>query len=261
MRRRAAVFLVSTLLVSAPTHASAFTVSAPLVEAQQLIQLKQQVLEYVKVVEQITNQMTQIENQVRQIEHAYTTVQHGVTNLARLDLNNVTDLRNLYGQLQGKISQAEYVGYQVNQSWEQARNLYPNTIRVLSAEQQRILNLHMADVKRDAARVAIQTESIQRTQERYQQRWEQVLNAAHLAQGNLQIQQAQAQALGLMGSQLSDLRQQLATQARQQSLQAMEETSKTYLEQTAIAHTTGELTVAGYKSAGKLLPMPRTGRE
>ena len=75
---------------------------------QQWMQLK----ELYEMVQHTANQIQQIENQVRQIEGMYTQIEQGARHLARLDVSNATDLLGLLHQLESKLAQAEYIGYQ-----------------------------------------------------------------------------------------------------------------------------------------------------
>ena len=63
---------------------------------QQWVQLK----ELYESIAQTANQARQIENQVRQITGVYTQVDQGIRNLARLDIDNITDLYGMLNQLQ-----------------------------------------------------------------------------------------------------------------------------------------------------------------
>ena len=205
--------------------------------------------------------MRQIENQVRQIEGMYTQIAQAAKHLARLDVSNATDLLGLMAYLESKLHQAEYIGYQAQAAVTQARSLYPRIQGVLTAEQQRVLTLQWAAMRRDAAQVAISTQAIREAQARYQQQWATILSKASTAEGTLQIQQVQAQAQGVIGHQLLAIEQQLATQARERSEQAMEIASRTEMEQHLLDKAAATPGHAPTPAQGRLLRGMRTGRE
>ena len=126
---------------------------------------------------QTANQAQQIENQVRQITGVYTQVDQGIRNLARLDIDNITDLYGMLNQLQSKLSQAEYIGYAVDRAWHQAQGLYPRVYGVLTGPQQRELTLLWAAMRRNSAQVAISTQAIRDAQARYQHQWADLIRA------------------------------------------------------------------------------------
>ena len=134
---------------------------------QQWVQLK----ELYESIAQTANQARQIENQVRQITGVYTQVDQGIRNLARLDIDNITDLYGMMNQLQSKLSQAEYIGYAVDRAWHQAQGLYPRVYGVMHPDQRRKLTLQWAAMRRNSAQVAISTQAVRDAQARYQQQW------------------------------------------------------------------------------------------
>jgi P-type conjugative transfer protein TrbJ len=223
---------------------------------EQWVQLK----ELYESVQQTANQIKQLENQARQLTGMYTQIDQGIRNLARLDVNNITDLYGLLSQLESKLHQAEYIGYQVQSAVTQAQTLYPRISGVLTAEQQRTLNLHWATMRRNSAQVAISTQAIRDAQMRYQQQWADLITRAQRAEGNVQVQQTAVQAQAVVGHQLLAIEQQLATQARERSEMAMEQATRTEIEQHLMDKSLAPLE-GTYVPQGRLLPPPRTGRE
>jgi P-type conjugative transfer protein TrbJ len=223
---------------------------------EQWIQLK----ELYESVQHTANQIKQLENQARQITGMYTQIDQGIRNLASLDVHNLQDLYGFLHQLESKLHQAEYIGYQAQAAVGQAQQLYPRIQGVLSADQQRTLNLHWATMRRNSAQVAISTQAIRDAQMRYQQQWADLINRAQGAVGNVQVLQAQVQAQGVIGHQLLAIEQQLATQARERSERAMEMATRAEMEQHLMDKSLAPLDGV-YVPEGRLLPMPRTGRE
>ena len=260
MRRSYTLLLLGALLLPRLAGASGLPVFDGALNTlgiqQQWLQLK----ELYESVAQTANQAKQIENQVRQITGVYTQVEQGIRNLARLDMDNITDLYGMLHQLQSKLSQAEYIGYTVERAVSQAQGLYPRVYGLLTASQQRTMTLQWAAMRRNSAQVAISTQAIRDAQARYQQQWADLIARAQRAEGNVQVQQAAVQAQGMLGQQLMGVEQQLATQARERSEQAMEMATRTEIEQhladKALAPLEGT-----YVPQGQLHAMPSmTGR-
>jgi type IV secretion system protein TrbJ len=259
MRRALACVLV--LLALAPVVGAA---TLPVIDvsaiANLITQYKLQIQQYLEQLRQTQNQIQQLQNQIRQIQHAYTTVQHGIANLQKLNMNKTGDLLQLVQQLQSKLSQAEYIGYTVDRAWTQAKDVYPKAQAIVTGAQRRQMEMQWAAAKRDAAKVAVQTQAIKTAQEKYQQQWADIVAAARAAEGNLQIQQAQAQGQAVMGNQLLSIEQHLATAARGHTQQALESATKVELEQLAIEHSTTVFDTT-YFGQGQVLRMSRTGRD
>jgi P-type conjugative transfer protein TrbJ len=223
---------------------------------EQWIQLK----ELYESVQQTANQIKQLENQAHQITGMYTQIDQGVRNLASLDIHNINDLYGLMHQLESKLAQAEYIGYQAQNAVNQAQTLYPRIYGILTADQQRTLTLHWATMRRNSAQVAISTQAIRDAQMRYQQQWADLILRAQRAEGNVQVQQTAVQAQAVVGHQLLAIEQQLATQARERSELAMEMATRTEIEQHLMDKSLAPLE-GTYVPQGRLLPPPRTGRE
>jgi conjugal transfer/entry exclusion protein len=259
MRRAIACVLV--LLALAPTVGAA---TLPVVDVTAIANLitayKLQIQQYLEQLRHTQNQIRQLQNQIQQIQHAYTTVQHGIANLQKLNMNKASDLLQLVQQLQSKLTQAEYIGYTVDRAWTQAKDVYPKAQGIVTGVQQRQMAMQWAAAKRDAAKVGVQTQAIKTAQEKYQQQWADIIAAARAAEGNMQVQQAQAQGQAVMGNQLLSIEQQLATAARQDAQKALEEATKTEMEQLALEHSTATFDTA-YFGQGQVLRMSRTGRE
>jgi len=255
MRRRAIACLL-VLLALAPAVGA---VTLPVVDvtaiANLVTQYKLQIQQYLEQLRQTQQQIQQLQNQIVQIQHAYTTVQQGVTNLTKLNMTKASDLLQLVQQLQSKLAQAEYIGYTVDRAWTQAK-----AQAIVTGAQRRVLEFEWAAAKRDAAKVAVQTQAIQTTQAKYQQQWADIIAAARAAEGNMQIQQAQAQGQAVLGNQLLSIEQHLATAARQETQKALEEATKTELEQITVEQS---VTVfdSTYVGQGQVLRMSRTGRD
>jgi len=261
MRRRLGLTL---LLVTLTTPRLSWPIAAVVIDPAAIEQAVQgyilQGKQLLEAVEQTKRQIDMVRNQLLQLEHLRVQVEQGITNLKRFDINKPQDLLNLTNVLQSKLAEAQYLGYEAKRASTQVQTLYPKIAGILDAGQQRTLYLQWAEAKRDTARVAIQTQAIADSQAKYQQQWANLVASARAAEGNLQIQQTAVQAQAVVGNQLLSIEQHLATQAREQSQKSLEEATRIVLEQNAIQHVTSTMDTT-YTAQGKILAMPRTGRE
>lgn len=251
------VFLGLALL-----HSQAVASGIPVVDAalnsQAVIQVANQIKAYAAMIKQLQNEAAQIQNQIQQIQHAATTVQHGAQNLVQLKVSNLQDVLGLMDQLEGKLAQAQAIHNTVGQSVSDVQRLYPRMVGQVDAGQQRTLALQWAAAQRDAATVAVRTQAMQDTQKAYRREWNEVLTAAKAAKGNLEIEQANAEALGLVGTQLAGIEAQLATAARQQSQRDLREASMMEAEATAAVANGRAVNPDLYTPDGHALAMPQT---
>jgi P-type conjugative transfer protein TrbJ len=233
------ILLLVVMLLPRPSHAQWAVIDVD--------NIAQSVLEYKKQIEQYAQQIEQTQ---RQIDLVF----QGQKNLATLKLNNVQGLRSLYQQLDAKLSQAQGLGYQADQVWQQAQALYPKMTGTRTAAQQRQLERTWAAAQRNAASIALQTQALQRSQQVYEAQWSEVLAKAAAAEGNLQIQQAAVQGQGLLGGKLMAIEQQLATQARETSQRNLREATRSEMEQNAL-EVTGQAVDTTYTPQGTPLTL------
>ena len=220
----------------------------PVIDVSAIAQL---VTAYRTQVMQFAEQMQQTRNQVTQIQHEIEMISQGAQNLLTLDMNKAADLLRLTDLLQNKLNQAQALSYSAQRVVTQAQELYPQIQGVLDPAQQRALYLQWTMAQRDSARIALSTQAITTSTATYQRQWTDILNAARAAQGNMQIQQAQAQGLGVMGTQLQAIEQQLATQGRLQTQLVLEQAVRTETTVQGLAQASGEVTLT--PGRGRLL--------
>ena len=207
MHRRLRLSLVLVLLPTLCLAQFAVIDTAQLASMAQ--QFQQQINMYREMIEQSKRQVEQIHNQMRQIQHAATTVQHGAQNLLTLDVNSLAALLTLSQQLDAKLQYVEYVGFESQRVWGQAQQVYPQIQGAIDGKRQRDLQRQWAKTERATARAALETQAIVESQRQYSQEWQHALQAAVQAKGALQVEQAQAQMLGIQGSQLQQIQQHL----------------------------------------------------
>jgi conjugal transfer/entry exclusion protein len=256
--RRVTVCVLLSLLLTTQVQASGLPVVDAALNTQAMIQVENQIRAYAAMLKQLQNESVQLQQQIQQIQHAATTVQHGAQNLVQLKFSNLQDLLGLMDQLEGKYSQARAIRNTVAQSASDIQRLYPQAMQQLDAAKQRELALSWAATQRDVAGVAVRAQAMQETQQRYRQEWQQLLMAAQASKGNLEIEQAQMQALGQMGMQLAGIEQQLATNNRQLSQRELREATQMELDAAAALSSGREVDWSHYTPQGQAFAMPQT---
>jgi P-type conjugative transfer protein TrbJ len=231
--------LALLLCLAQPSQAQLAVVDASTL-TQLVMQLKQQVESYRQLYEQTQQQLHM--------------VWQGGQNLLKLDFTNLQDLLALEQQLNGYLRQAQALTYRPEQVWSQAQALYPKVAGLLGAADQRALEQQWAGARRDSARIALLTQAIQTSQAQRQQEWQQVLARAQQARGQLQAQQAQVEAQGLLGNQLMGIEQQLATQAREHSQRSFEDATLQEATSNALREASGGINISG-QAAGRFLTL------
>ena len=156
---------------------------------------------------QVVNTYTQIRNQVTQINHQ-------LQNLERLDINAITTVLDLTSGVVGTLRQARGVSFELDQALAQFDRLYPRVQEVLSAGQVITMRRHWAGQRRDAAATAVQVQAVTQSLESMYASLSQLLQRATTAQGNLDINQVQAQQNGITQTLLMQIQQILAGNGR-----------------------------------------------
>jgi P-type conjugative transfer protein TrbJ len=258
-RRRHQRYLTVAVLVlgmQSPAWAGGIAVFDAALNTLGLNQIMNQIKEYGAMLQQLQNEANMIQNQIQQIRHAATTVQHGVTNLTRLDFSNIRSLQGLIDTLNGKLAAADMIGYSLEHAWQQAESVYGKVSAPLDAAQQRQLWLRWTQAQRSNAQVAIQAQAIQEQQRDLHDRWEAVLAKARSAEGNLQIGQANAAALGIVGAQLQGIELQMATANRLQAQREMRDAAQIEMTQEALVIGGREFDTI-YEAQGQIVRLPR----
>ena len=114
----------------------------------------------------------------------YTQIDQGIRNLARLDVDNIADLYGLMNQLESKLAQAEYIGYQAQHAVTQAQGLYPAGLWGHACGRSSARSTCSGRrCGATAAQVAISTQAIRDAQARYQQQWADLIRAGQGGRG------------------------------------------------------------------------------
>jgi P-type conjugative transfer protein TrbJ len=222
--------------------------------AQAILQLRQQIAQYAQIIKQVENEARMIKNQIDQIQHAATTVEHGARNLLKLDFSNAQAVLGLMDQFNGKLAQIEGIEYTLSGAVASARRLYPQVATPMAAADKRALDLQWSGTQREAARVAVETQAILEQQRQTRQQWRDLYEAARTAEGSLQVQQALFQAQALQGAQLGQIEQQLATAGRLQAEKTLKEAAETEIEQARLTKDIAPVSFA-HTARGKLLTL------
>jgi chromosome segregation ATPase len=248
--------VVCLLLVPALTHAAGLPVVDLGAITQMLTQYRTQLQQYLENLKQTQQGIDQIRNQMEQIKYAYDTVQQGITNLQRLNLDFSGPIWQMGRQLTDKLSQAEYISYNAETAFGQAKRSYEQVSRVLSGQELRQMQQRWAGVQREAGQVGVAMEAIRQNQALLLQQNRELMARAVEAKGNLDIQQTQAQMLGVHGMQLLSIENQLATMGRMQAVESLEAATMKEATAAALAQAGATVTLQA-EPAGKLLPLSK----
>jgi P-type conjugative transfer protein TrbJ len=203
--------------------------------------IAQMVVQYATQVKQYAEQAQQTYNQYAQIKHELVMIEQGIKNLQHFDVNNAAALLSLGQQLQSKLAQARMLGYEANLVVSQAQGIYPRVNGLLTGEQLTTTRRQWAAAQREAATVGLQVQAMQADHAATMARIAALMNASSQTEGNLDSQQALAQGQGLMATQLERIQGHLATQARLQTLHALEEASLTEASSHALEEASGTI--------------------
>jgi P-type conjugative transfer protein TrbJ len=184
--------------------------------AQSLISAYNDVQTAINTAQEVANTYTMIRNQVTQISHQ-------VQNLERLDVNTVSVLLNLASSMVGTLRQAQGVSFELDRALAEFDRLYPRVQAVLSAGEVLAMRRQWTGQRRDAAATAIQVQAVTQSLESMYSSLSQLLHKAATAQGNLDVNQVQAQQNGVTQTLLMQIQQVLAGNGRVLAQQQAEE--------------------------------------
>ncbi len=170
----------------------------------------------VNTAQQVVNEYNMIRNQVDQIANQ-------VKNLQHFDLNETQRLLSLGNAITGTLRQAQGVSFELAQATRQFDTLYPRIQQQLSAAQIMSMRLQWLEQRRQAAAVGIQVQSVTQNLQDMSTQVGTLLTSAATAQGNLDINQIQAQQQGITQGILLQTQQMQAGNARALSQQQAED--------------------------------------
>jgi hypothetical protein len=137
-----------------------------------------------------------------------------VKNLQHFDLDDTQRLLSLGNAITGTLRQAQGVSFELAQATRQFDTLYPRLQQQLSAAQIMTMRLEWLTQRRQAASVGIQVQSITQDLQTMYTQVGNLLTSAATAQGNLDINQIQAQQQGITQGILLQTQQLMAGSAR-----------------------------------------------
>lgn len=213
-----------------------------------------------EMLKQTANQAKQLENQVRQIENQLRQIDQMRQSLTKMDMSQATSIFGMISLMEGRLSQAKYLGFLASNSVERAQALYPSVQRMLTPQEQQRLKTQQQAARRDTAQVGISIQAIVEAQRRMQTEWTTMLKEAQAAEGPTAIQQVQIKAQAAQAQHLMAIEQQLAMQAREQSMRTLEAVSKEEMEQ-ALTDAALQPLEGAYVPQGRFIRGIRTGRE
>jgi P-type conjugative transfer protein TrbJ len=159
--------------------------------------------------QQLTNEATQIANQIQQI-------QQGTTNLARLPLALSQELAGLLGQYQQYLSQAQGIAYQYSTVQGQFDRLY-GALQRRQPQHMVVYAQQLVAQLRQASGAAMQSQAVVERLAAGRTSLQRVLAASEAASGNLEVQQAGNQLVGVLATQQAQLIELMATTGRAQT--------------------------------------------
>jgi P-type conjugative transfer protein TrbJ len=175
---------------------------------------------------QVAQQAQQLEHEVTQIQHLYTQVQQGYTNLKNFNVNYAADLVAMATGLDTKLAQARQLSYQAGSVLTQLQQIYGAANAVLTGDQQNALRQRWVNVNQEATQVAAQVQAIQQQLRDSAARVAELTRRTSTTQGNLDTLQLLGQQQGQTNQQLLSMEEQLAVQARLQTLRAAEDAAR-----------------------------------
>jgi len=216
MQNRRATLTVALLFLVAPRAWGQWAV----IDGSNLLQNTMTAFNSVKTAvntaQQVVNEYTMIRNQIDQIANQ-------VKNLQHFDLDDTQRLLSLGNAITGTLRQAQGVSFELAQATRQFDTLYPRLQQQMSAAQILTMRLEWLTQRRQAASVGIQVQSITQDLQNMYTQVGTLLTSAATAQGNLDINQIQAQQQGITQGILLQTQQLMAGSARAATQQQAEE--------------------------------------
>lgn len=164
---------------------------------------------------------TQIIRQAQQLRNEATMIINQGKHLAKLDLNSVTDLNRILGEIAYLNTQAENVAYDVNRTRELVRQHFPEDYSGMSDDEVFVQAEAQWQMSRRAYNdsMVMQSKMVQ-SLETDRAMLGQLMNSSHGAVGELQATQSTNQLMGLLVKQSMQAQQMQITQSRADSIEA-----------------------------------------
>ena len=181
----------------------------------------QNALQAARTLEQITNQIQSLQNQAMMIEHM-------ARNLDPLDFSALAQMSASLQQIQQLMSRAQGLGFEIEQTEQRLRALFPGTGPVASSE----VAARNASARLQAVMAAFQDSMTLQSRivaeaGKDASDLAELGNQSQAARGNLQVAQATNQLLALVAKQQIQLQTLLASQARADDLERATHTQST----------------------------------
>ncbi len=181
----------------------------------------QNALQAARTLQQITNQIQSLQNQAMMIEHM-------ARNLDPLDFSALARMSASLQQIQQLMSQAQGIGFQVEQTEQRLRDLFPGSGSMTSTD----VAAHNASARLQAVMAAFQDSMTLQSRivaeaGKDASDLSDLVNQSQAARGNLQVSQATNQLLALVAKQQIQLQALLASQARADAMERATHTQST----------------------------------
>ncbi len=191
---------------------------APITAAQAIIVYDpanhaQNVLQAARALQQITNQIQSLQNEATMIENM-------VRNLDRLDYSSLARMTASIGRIQQLMSQAQGIGYQIEQTDQRFHALFPGSASPVmtdaavrdAASRWQAVTAAFHDTMTTQSRIV--TEAADDASQLAE-----LVEQSQGAHGNLQVSQATNQLLALVAKQQIELQAMLASQGRAETME------------------------------------------
>jgi P-type conjugative transfer protein TrbJ len=189
----------------------------PSVFGQSLLQVKAAYDTY-------SQQLRDYANQLQQYKEQLTHTAQGAQNLLSTPLNLIADMDDIYQRYQSTMNQVGAMSMQAAQAKAQFQALYTNAGSMSSTALVAKIR-QMAQQQRAADQEAIRMQALREQSDTTHAAMRRALEAVRTAQGNLQVQQAQGQLAGVLGTQQQQLMEMVAASQRAAtSYQAQQQT-------------------------------------
>lgn len=164
---------------------------------------------------------TQIVRQAQQLSNEATMIINQGKHLAKLDLNSVTDLNRILGEIAYLNTQAENVAYDVDRTRELVREHFPEDYSGMSDDDVMVAAEAQWQMSRRAynASMVMQSKMVESLEED-RAMLGQLMNKSHISVGELQATQSTNQLMGLLVKQSMQAQQMQITQSRADSIEA-----------------------------------------
>jgi len=182
-------------------------------------------IQQAEAIKQTANDAIMIANQAKQLEHEVQGLIYQAQDLVTNPLHQLEQIAGLWDHYNQVLAQVEGMTFALTQSAAQFEAAYPGTLGTTGDEIQATAASLLTQIRQES-KAAVQSQSVYERLCEQQRLSRLALASAEQAQGNLQVQQANAQLLGIQSEQLAALAQVEAANGRMQATWVMKQTQE-----------------------------------